>query len=162
VPEADDGLRDEVTAAARRVAGLAEGSPAGVDVGAVRAEVGELLGRVSEAVRGSAGAPGHARADLVGRDLRSGRAARRPLAGTTLRAALLMGADLRGVDLGRADLLGADLRGADLRGTRLADTLFLTGPQVAAARGDATTTLPARVPRPAAWGPAAVSATRRR
>jgi uncharacterized protein YjbI with pentapeptide repeats len=64
-----------------------------------------------------------------------------------------MSADLRGVDLGRADLLGADLRGADLRGTSLARTLFLTGPQVAAARGDAATSLPDRVPRPSSWGP---------
>jgi hypothetical protein len=154
VPEAGERLRGEVAAAAARVAALAEGPLEGVDVPAVRGEVGELFGRLSEAVRGSPAAPGqgHARADLVGRDLRSGRASRRALAGTTLRGALLMGADLRGVDLGRADLLGADLRGADLRGAQLARTLFLTGPQVAAARGDATTTLPARVPRPAAWG----------
>jgi hypothetical protein len=151
VPEAPPALRDEVTAAARRVAALTDGPLEGVDVGAVRAEVGELLGRVSEAARGWSGR-GHPRADLVGRDLRSGRAAKRALAGTTLRGALLMGADLRGVDLGRADLLGADLRGADLRGAGLARTLFLTGPQVAAARGDTTTTLPARVRRPAAWG----------
>jgi Pentapeptide repeats (8 copies) len=152
VPEAGAALRDEVAAAAERVAGLAEGPLEGVDVGAVRGEVGELLGRLSEAVRGTSGSQGHVRADLVGRDLRSGRASRRALAGTTLRGALLMGADLRGVDLGRADLLGADLRGADLRGARLARTLFLTGPQATAARGDATTTLPARVRRPAAWG----------
>ncbi|MCD2192701.1 pentapeptide repeat-containing protein [Actinomycetospora endophytica] len=151
VAQAPAGLRDEVAAAASRVAGLAEGSLDGVEVGAVRGEVGELLARVSEAVRGSSG-PGHARADLVGRDLRSGRASKRALAGTTLRGALLMGADLRGVDLGRAELLGADLRGADLRGTGLDRTLFLTGPQVAAARGDATTTLPERVRRPSAWG----------
>jgi uncharacterized protein YjbI with pentapeptide repeats len=63
-----------------------------------------------------------------------------------------MGADLRGLDLGRADVLGADLRGADLRGASLDRTLFLTGPQVAAARGDAATTLPGRVPRPSSWG----------
>lgn len=144
-------LRDEVARAASWVAGLAEGPLDGVDVSAVRGEVGELLGRVSEAVRGSSGRE-HARTDLVGRDLRSGRASERPLAGTTLRGALLMGADLRGVDLGRADLLGADLRGADLRGASLGRTLFLTGPQVGSARGDPTTTLPARVRRPAAWG----------
>jgi hypothetical protein len=145
-------LRAELSRAATRVAGLTEGPLDGVDVVAVRAEIGELLGRVSAGVRGSSG-PGHARADLVGRDLRSGRASKRALAGTTLRGALLMGADLRGVDLGRADLLGADLRGADLRGTSLARTLFLTGPQVAAARGDAATSLPDRVPRPSSWGP---------
>jgi hypothetical protein len=152
LPEVSRGLRDEVGEAAARVAGLAGDPLSGVDVAAVRGEVGELLGRVSEAVRGTSGSSGHARADLVGRDLRSGRAAKRSLTGTTLRGALLMGADLRGVDLGRADLLGADLRGADLRGTALGRTLFLTGPQVAAARGDTATTLPERVPRPGAWG----------
>jgi hypothetical protein len=149
--DAPGDLRDEVARAAAWVSGLAEGPLGGVDVAAVRAEVGELLGRVSAAVRGSA-APGHPRADLVGQDLRSGRASRRPLSGTTLRGALLMGADLRGVDLGRADLLGADLRGADLRGAALDRTLFLTVPQVTAARGDPTTRLPARVPRPSGWG----------
>lgn len=149
--DAPEDLRADVTRAASWVSGLAEGPLDGVDVASVRAEVGEVLGRVSEAVRGSSGA-GHARADLVGRDLRSGRASRRALAGTTLRGALLMGADLRAVDLGRADLLGADLRGADLRGAALGRTLFLTAPQVAAARGDATTGLPDRVPRPSGWG----------
>jgi Pentapeptide repeats (8 copies) len=154
LPEAPGSLRAEVGGATERVEALADGPLEGVDVSAVRGEVGELLGRVSEAVRGSvrqSPGRGHARADLVGRDLRNGRAGKRALAGTTLRGALLMGADLRGVDLGRADVLGADLRGADLRGAGLARTLFLTGPQVAAARGDATTTLPARVRRPAAW-----------
>jgi hypothetical protein len=144
-------LRDEVSDVASRVAALTEEPLGGVDVATVRAEVGELLGRVSAAVRGSSG-PGHARADLVGRDLRCGRVSGRSLAGTTLRGALLMGADLRGVDLGRTDVLGADLRGADLRGATLDRTLFLTGPQVAAARGDAATTLPGRVPRPSSWG----------
>ncbi|NMO91824.1 pentapeptide repeat-containing protein [Actinomycetospora sp. TBRC 11914] len=150
-------LRDEVARAASRVAALADGPLGEVDVAAVRAEVGELLGRVSEAVRSSgrgSSAPGHARADLVGRDLRGGRASGSSLTGTTLRGALLMGADLRGVDLGRADLLGADLRGADLRGASLDRTLFLTAPQVASARGDAATTVPGRVPRPSSWGPA--------
>lgn len=153
LPEIAPVLGQEVAGMAARVAALADDPLGGVDVDAVRGEVGELLGRVGDAVRAASGSSGrgHARADLVGQDLRGGRAARRALAGTTLRGALLMGADLRGVDLGRADLLGADLRGADLRGTGLARTFFLTGPQVSAARGDATTTLPARVRRPAAW-----------
>jgi uncharacterized protein YjbI with pentapeptide repeats len=86
------------------------------------------------------------RADLVGvrwpdADLRR----------ASLRGALLLGADLRGADLRLADLLGADLRGADLRGADLSTSLFLTPMQAAAARGDAATRLPARVPRPAHW-----------
>jgi Pentapeptide repeats (8 copies) len=88
----------------------------------------------------------HSRADLVGvrwpeADLRR----------ASLRGALLLGADLRGADLRLADLLGADLRGADLRGADLSTSLFLTPMQAAAARGDAATRLPARVPRPAHW-----------
>jgi hypothetical protein len=135
-------LADERAALAGRVAALGPEA----DVAAVRAEAGELLGRVSEAVRGPGGRS-TARADLVGKDLR-----RRRLADTSLRGALLMGADLRGVDLGRSDLLGADLRGADLRGASLSGVLFLTNPQVTSARGDAATALPARVHRPAGWG----------
>jgi uncharacterized protein YjbI with pentapeptide repeats len=94
-----------------------------------------------------AGAGGDlSRADLVGvrwpdADLRR----------ASLRGALLLGADLRGADLRLADLLGADLRGADLRGADLSTSLFLTPMQAAAARGDAATRLPARVPRPAHW-----------
>lgn len=67
------------------------------------------------------------------------------------RSALLLGADLAGADLTGVDLLGADLRDADVRGARLAGALFLTQPQVNAAHGDLTTTLPARLARPAHW-----------
>jgi hypothetical protein len=123
-----------------------------LDVGAVRGEVGELLDRVSERVRGP-GAPNRRGADLMGRDLRRTR-----LRNACLRGAYLIGADLRGVDLGTADLLGADLRGADVRGADLSRCLFLTGPQVTAARGDASTRLPVAVPTPAHWATAADAA----
>ncbi|MEJ2868518.1 pentapeptide repeat-containing protein [Actinomycetospora sp. OC33-EN08] len=135
-------LADERSALSGRVAALGPEA----DVGAVRAEAGELLGRVSDEVLGP-DARSMARADLVGKDLRA-----RRMRDVSLRGALLMGADLRGVDLGRADLLGTDLRGADLRGAALDDVLFLTNPQVTSARGDAATRLPARVHRPAHWG----------
>ena len=62
-----------------------------------------------------------------------------------------MAADLRETDLRSADLLGADLRDADLRGSDLREALFLTRPQVAAARGDGRTRLPDGCPRPAHW-----------
>ena len=88
----------------------------------------------------------HSRADLVGV-----RWQRADLRRASLRGALLLGADLRGADLRLADLLGADLRGADLRGADLSTSLFVTPMQAAAARGDAATRLPARVPRPAHW-----------
>ena len=63
-------------------------------------------------------------ADLRGLDLRT----------ADLNGALLIGVDLRDADLRHADLLGADLRDADLRGSRLDAALFLTRPQLAAAR----------------------------
>jgi hypothetical protein len=86
------------------------------------------------------------RADLVGVRWRDA-----DLRRASFRGALLLGADLRGADLRLADLLGADLRGADLRGADLSTSLFVTPMQAAAARGDAATRLPARVPRPAHW-----------
>ncbi len=144
-------LRDEVAAAearARQLGGAAPAEIAAVDTAGLRRDVGDLLGRVSEAVR--AGVPGRARdrrnADLVGAALRGAR-----LRGAGLRGACLIGADLRDADLRQADLLGADLRGADLRGADLGGALFLTQPQLEAARGDAATRLPDWLRRPAHW-----------
>ena len=45
----------------------------------------------------------------------------------------------------------SDLRDADVRGCDLSTALFLTQPQVNAALGDATTTLPDGLSRPARW-----------
>ncbi len=145
-------LWDEVRAARARTDGLASGSPeelVGFDVAAYRGEIGELLQRVSELVR--AGVPKRGRdrrgADLMGKDLRGAR-----LRAASLRGAYLIGADLRGADLRTADLLGADLRAADVRGTDLGECLFLTQPQVEAAKGNAATRIPASLRRPAHWG----------
>ncbi|MGY1802330.1 pentapeptide repeat-containing protein [Blastococcus sp. SYSU D00922] len=128
----------------RLAAGTAD-ELAALDVAAHRARVGELLASVSEAVRGPGG-PDRRGADLMGRDLRRAR-----LRDAGLRGAYLIGADLRGIDLGRADLLGADLRAADLRGADLSGVLFLTQPQVTAARGDMSTRLPVAVSAPPHW-----------
>jgi hypothetical protein len=43
------------------------------------------------------------------------------------------------------------LRAADIRGASLAGTLFLTQPQLDAAKGDAGTTVPPSLIRPAHW-----------
>ena len=144
-------LAAEVEAARRRTEELtatSAGELAVLDVGAYRGAVGELLQRVSEHVR--AGVPRRARdrrgADLVGRDLRGA-----DLRGASLRGAYLIGADLRGAELRSADLLGADLRAADVGSTDLGECLFLTQPQVEAARGDAATAIPAVLTRPAHW-----------
>jgi hypothetical protein len=144
-------LSEEVRGAREQTERLAAGSAdqlTALDVAAFRGEVGELLQRVSELVR--AQVPERARdrrgADLMGKDLR-----RAHLRGASLRGAYLIGADLRGVDLGTADLLGADLRAADVRGADLGQCLFLTQPQVEAAKGDVATTIPAALRRPAHW-----------
>ncbi|WP_116451756.1 pentapeptide repeat-containing protein [Blastococcus litoris] len=129
----------------RLAAGTAD-ELAALDVAAHRARVGEVLSAASEAVRGP-GAPDRRGADLMGRDLRRTR-----LRDASLRGAYLIGADLRGVDLGRADLLGADLRATDLRGADLGAVLFLTQPQVTAARGNSSTRLPGAVTVPPHWG----------
>lgn len=147
------GLLDgEVRALQRATEALTRRGPdalAALDLGDHSRRGGELLDRVSELVR--AELPARARdrrgADLIGADLRGA-----DLHGSSLRSAYLIGADLRGADLRGADLLGADLRGADLRGADLTGALFLTEPQLAAARGDAATRTPEGLRRPAPWG----------
>jgi uncharacterized protein YjbI with pentapeptide repeats len=122
-----------------------------LDVAAHGRTVDGLLLRASELVRGAGrrtvDRPG---ADLIGADLR-----RADLRAANLRRAYLVGADLRAADLRRADLLGADLRGANLGGADLRDGIFLTQPQLEAARGDAGTRVPASLVRPAHWPPPA-------
>lgn len=131
-----------------------------IDVDAHRDRVNEILARVSELVRAEAGAgprsstkrtskkmrrvrPG---ADLIGAAL-----AGSDLRGANLRGAYLIAADLRRADLRGADLIGADLRDANVGAADLAGSLFLTQPQLNSARGDADTTLPPRLARPAHW-----------
>ena len=53
--------------------------------------------------------------------------------------------------LDRSDLLGADLRDTDVSGADLSTALFLTQPQLNAARGSATTLLPTHLRRPVSW-----------
>ncbi|WP_432094536.1 pentapeptide repeat-containing protein [Streptomyces sp. bgisy100] len=144
-------LHADLRRALRTLDGLARGSAEAVlaaDVPALRGEVSELLLRAGELVR--AGVPGrrrnHRGADLVGADLRGA-----DLRGANLRGALLIAADLRKADLRTADVIGADFRDADLRGADLTGSLFLTQPQLQAARGDDRTRLPSRLNRPAHW-----------
>jgi hypothetical protein len=132
-----EGLRAQVEHGARH--------PGEVEVGRLQARADPLLGEASSLVRGAGGAQLRGQ-DLVGQDLRG-----RDLVAASLRGALLLGADLRDQDLTDADVLGADLRGADVRGADLATTLFLTRMEVAAARGDAATTLPPGLERPGHW-----------
>ncbi|MFF0414385.1 pentapeptide repeat-containing protein [Kitasatospora sp. NPDC004745] len=129
---------------------LAGGTPEevlAVDVPAHRRRVSELLLRAGELVR--AAVPNrreHRGADFFGARLRGAN-----LRGANLRGALLVAADLTGADLRLADLIGADLRDAALGGADLTEALFLTQAQLNAARGDASTRLPAGLTRPAHW-----------
>jgi hypothetical protein len=143
---------EEIDQLARRDAvGLGE-----LDMAAHRETVTALLSRTSEFVRTDArrgrpkpsGAAKKARpgADLIGAALRDA-----DLIGANLRGAYLIAADLSGANLRGADLIGADLRDADLSGADLSATLFLTQPQVSAARGDAATKLPPSLTRPGHW-----------
>ena len=144
-------LREEVEQARARTSRLVE-APAPellqLDAAAHRAAAGQLLTRVSEDLR--AGIPGRGR-DRIGADLIGARLQAADLRGISLRGAYLIGADLRRAELSRADLLSADLRGADLRGAHLAESLFLTQPQLEAAVGDGSTSLPSWVTRPQSW-----------
>lgn len=136
----------EETAALTR---LGPGELATLDVGAHSRRAGELLDRVSALVRSTVAerAPDRRGSDLMGARLRAA-----DLRGASLRGAYLIGADLTSADLRRADLLGADLRDADLSGADLTGALFLTQPQLTAAKGDTATRLPDWARRPPHWG----------
>ncbi|WP_373289870.1 pentapeptide repeat-containing protein [Saccharopolyspora thermophila] len=153
-------LRDEVSAALERTARLVSAPAAELesfDGAAYRQEVGQLLGRVSESAREGLRGADRRGADLIGAKLRGA-----DLRGVSLRGAYLIGADLRGADLRHADLLGADLRAADLGGADLRGSIFLTQPQLDAARGDAATALPAALTRPRHWSSSAAPQSRRK
>jgi uncharacterized protein YjbI with pentapeptide repeats len=136
--------RDVVTGLTR----LAPDDLEKLDVAAHRQEVNVLLLRVSELVR--AQVKGRKK-DRRGADLMGARLRNADLRGAGLRGAYLIAADLSGADLRLADLIGADLRDADLSGADLTGSIFLTQPQLGAARGDAATRLPDGLTRPAHW-----------
>ncbi|MCD7438015.1 pentapeptide repeat-containing protein [Streptomyces lincolnensis] len=119
-----------------------------LDVGAHRQRINALLLRTSELAR--ARIPGKKK-NRRGADLMGARLKGADLRGASLRGALLVAADLTGADLRGADLIGADLRDADLTDADLTDALFLTQPQLNAARGGPGTRLPGSVGHPAHW-----------
>jgi uncharacterized protein YjbI with pentapeptide repeats len=119
-----------------------------LDVDAHRQQVGALLLRASELVRSGTG---RSTKDRRGADLAGARLRGADLRGAGLRGACLIAADLTGADLRGADLIGADLRDADLSDADLTGALFLTQPQITAARGSSGTRLPASVTRPGHW-----------
>ncbi|MDA8372428.1 MAG: pentapeptide repeat-containing protein [Nocardiopsaceae bacterium] len=118
-----------------------------VDAAALRHDVSDLLLRASELVRAEVpGKKNHRGADLIGARLKGA-----DLRGANLRGAYLIAADLRCADLRRADVIGVDFRDADLSGADLTGSIFCTQSQLNAAKGDAATTLPPELTRPAHW-----------
>ena len=125
-----------------------------LDVQDLHSDVRSILIEVSEEVRASylAGGDDHLDsalkpgADLMGKDLRS-----RRLCGADLRGAYLIAADLRDCDLAGVDLLGADFRDAWLDGADLSKALYVTQPQLNAARGNDATLLPSDLAMPSHW-----------
>lgn len=148
-------LRGELRRALDDITRLTHGTAdelAATDVGPHRDRVNALLLRTSELVR--AGRPGPRngpRQDHRGADLTGARLTGANLRGASLRGARLIAADLAGADLRTADLTGADLRDADLSGADLSGSLFLTQPQLDAAKGSPATSLPDGLERPAHW-----------
>ncbi|WP_328552045.1 MULTISPECIES: pentapeptide repeat-containing protein [unclassified Streptomyces] len=136
-------------ATTERLAGQTPEELGALDLGAHRQKVSEVLLRTSELVR--AGAGGGRRKDRRGADLMGARLQGADLRGASLRGARLIAADLTGADLRGADLIGADLRDTDLTDADLTGALFLTQPQLNAARGSAGTRLPGSVGRPDHW-----------
>lgn len=135
--------RDDVEELTRR----SQEALIGLDTEAIRRQVDVLLVRTSALVRGGQRpAPDLRGADLVGKSL-----AAADLRCANLRGALLIGANLAGANLDRADVIGADFRGCDVSGTNLQTSIFLTQFQANAATGDAATTLPEILIRPAHW-----------
>ena len=144
-------LRGELDRAHERIerlTGLGPEERATVDPAEHRGAIGPLLERISERVRNEVR---DRPADRRGADLIEAKLRGADLRAASLRGAYLLGADLRGADLHRADLLGADLRVADLRGASLDGSLFVTQPQLEAARGDAATAIPPWLSRPEHW-----------
>jgi uncharacterized protein YjbI with pentapeptide repeats len=119
-----------------------------LNLAAHRTEVRALLLQTSERVRGKTRGRTVDRrgADLTGADLRGA-----DLRGANLGGVSFLGADLRRADLRGADLIGVDFRAADLRGADLRESIFLTQPQLDAAKGDTATRVPPWLVRPRHW-----------
>lgn len=125
-----------------------------LDIRDLHSQVRSTLMDVSEEVRASYFAAGDDHLDAAlqpGTDLIGWNLTSRRLCGADLRGAYLIAADLRDSDLSGADLLGADLRDARLDGADLSKALYLTQPQLNAARGSRATLLPSDLATPPHW-----------
>lgn len=136
-----DALRETESLATSEIHDLAD-----LDVTTHRAQCAQLLGAVSDRLRGPRPGRNLGGADLSGKRMRDA-----DLSRSNLRGARLIATDLRGADLRRADLTGADLRDARLHGADLRDALFLTPAQIVTARGGPATRLSRGLQPPPHW-----------
>ena len=137
---------DGPAAETRRLTDLPAEELARVDVDAHRTSVVPLLRQASElAGRGCGKRQPFQSRDVIGKDLR-----RADLRGADLRGASAVGADLRGADL-TAPTSPARTCAAPTCGAPTSRRPVPVQSQLDAARGDATTRLPAAFSRPAHW-----------
>ncbi|MGL5085464.1 MAG: pentapeptide repeat-containing protein [Clostridium sp.] len=113
-----------------------------LDIESHRDKVNELLSKTSDLVRSMASKG--KKSNLKNKKTIAGR---RDFIGVDFRKINLRGADLRG-----AFLIAADFRGVNLNGANLAGSIFITQPQINAAKGDSNTKLPISLVRPSYWG----------
>ncbi|MGP3922676.1 pentapeptide repeat-containing protein [Streptomyces sp. 8N616] len=147
-------LRGEIRRAldeTERLTQLGPDSLRELDVAAHRQDVNALLLRTSELIRAKARRKNKENKDRRGADLIGANLKGADLKGANLRGAYLIAADLTDADLRWADLIGADLRDANLTGADLTDSIFLTQPQLNAAKGDGGTKLSPSLTRPTHW-----------
>lgn len=122
----------------------------------IRKNIDGLLMQASEQVRLESGrlgkkkqkkkGPDYRGADLIGKKLK-----RSDMRGANFRGAYLIGTDLSEADLRNSDFIGADLRDCNLSGADLTGAVFLTQMQVNSAKGNADTSLPPLLSKPAHW-----------
>ena len=129
------------------------------DLPKLRQNINGFLVQVSEQVRLESGRLGKKQRRKKGPDYRGANSMGKKykgcdMRGANFRGAYLIGADLSDADLRNSDFIGADLRDCDLSGADLAGGIFLTQMQVNSAKGDAGTSLPLLLSKPAHWGSA--------
>lgn len=126
------------------------------DLPKLRQNINGFLMQASEQVRLDSGRLGKKQQKKIGPDYRGAslmgkKFKGRDMRGVNFRSAYLIGADLSDADLRNSDFIGADLRDCDLSGADLAGAIFLTQMQVNSAKGDADTSLPPLLSKPAHW-----------
>lgn len=151
-------FREKLLNALHETEGLTDSAPDALlelDIALHREKIGALLKRASEQIRDVLRKSMNMEKErtrtphgdsLLGKDLR-----KKELRCADLRGAFLIAANLEGCNLTGTDFLGADFRDTNIKGADLSKSLFLSQPQINAAKGDSNTKLPTVLFRPANW-----------